>query len=79
MTVRRSVWTYKDLIGSYSADVTLQAQVARLVFGRRLDVRSLVTHQFPLVETAAAVALASHPQPDALKIVVDLTKDHERL
>jgi L-iditol 2-dehydrogenase len=60
----------KDLIGSYSADVTLQPRVARLVFGRKLDVRALITHRFPLVETAAAVALASRPQPDALKLVV---------
>ncbi len=61
----------KDLIGSYSADITLQDAVARLVFSRRLDVRMLVTHQFPLVETAAAVTLAAHPRPDALKVVVN--------
>ncbi len=60
----------KDLIGSYSADVELQPAVARLVFGRKLDVRPLITHQFPLARTAEAVALASRPQPDALKIVV---------
>jgi L-iditol 2-dehydrogenase len=60
----------KDLIGSYSADVTLQRRVARLVFGRQLDVRPLITHEFPLKETAAAVALASRPQPEALKVVV---------
>lgn len=60
----------KDLIGSYSADATLQKNVARLVFSRRLDVRELVTHTFPLTETAAAVALAANPQPDSLKIVV---------
>ncbi len=61
----------KDLIGSYSADITLQDEVARLVFGRRLDVRPLVTHQFPLVQTAAAVAQAAQPQPGALKVVVN--------
>lgn len=61
----------KDLIGSYSADITLQPAVARLVFGRRLDVRPLVTHEFPLVQTRAAVALASEPQPAALKVVVN--------
>lgn len=61
----------KDLIGSYSADITLQREVARLVFGRQLDVRPLVTHQFPLTQTAAAVALAAQPQPDALKVVVN--------
>jgi L-iditol 2-dehydrogenase len=60
----------KDLIGSYSADVRLQTEVARLVFARRLDVRRLITHQFPLAETAAAVALASEPTAASLKVVV---------
>jgi L-iditol 2-dehydrogenase len=60
----------KDLLGSYSSDVTLQGEVARLVFGRRLDVRPLITHTFPLDATGAAVALAAHPQPGSLKIVV---------
>jgi L-iditol 2-dehydrogenase len=60
----------KDLIGSYSSDFTLQAEVARLVFSRRLDVRPLITHYFPLAETAKAVALASRPASDSLKILV---------
>jgi len=60
----------KDLIGSYSADILLQKDVARLVFSRRLDVRRLITHQFPLAQTAAAIELASHPTPQSLKIVV---------
>ncbi|MBL9135890.1 MAG: alcohol dehydrogenase catalytic domain-containing protein [Verrucomicrobiales bacterium] len=60
----------KDLIGSYSADVTLQPEVARLVFRRRLDVRPLITHRFPLERTADAVARASQPTPDSLKIIV---------
>jgi L-iditol 2-dehydrogenase len=62
----------KDVIGSYSADVTLQNEVARLVFSRRCDVRKLVTHRFPLERTAEAVALAAQPRPDALKIVIDV-------
>jgi L-iditol 2-dehydrogenase len=60
----------KDLLGSYSADFTLQAEVARLVFSRRLDVRPLISHRFPLAETAAAVRLAARPTPDSLKIFV---------
>ena len=60
----------KDLIGSYSSDFTLQGEVARLVFSRRLDVRPLITHTFPLSETAKAVALASRPTEDSLKIIV---------
>jgi L-iditol 2-dehydrogenase len=60
----------KDLMGSYSSDFTLQREVARLVFSRKLDVRRLVTHQFPLEQTAAAIELASRPVAGALKIVV---------
>ena len=60
----------KDLIGSYSSDFTLQAEVARLVFSRRLDVRQLITHTFPLEQTAVAVALAAKPTEDSLKILV---------
>jgi len=60
----------KDLLGSYSADFTLQKAVARLVFGRQLDVRALVTHRFPLAQTAAAIALAAHPTADSLKVMV---------
>ena len=60
----------KDLIGSYSSDFTLQRDVARLVFSRQLDVRRLITHRFPLEQTASAVALAASPTPDSLKILV---------
>ncbi|MFZ1074604.1 MAG: alcohol dehydrogenase catalytic domain-containing protein [Verrucomicrobiia bacterium] len=60
----------KDLIGSYSSDFTLQRDVARLVFSRQLNVRRLITHRFPLEQTATAVALAANPKPDSLKILV---------
>jgi L-iditol 2-dehydrogenase len=60
----------KDLFGSYSSDFTLQAEVARLVFSRRLDVRPLISHRFPLAETAAAIQLASDPAENSLKIMV---------
>jgi L-iditol 2-dehydrogenase len=60
----------KDLIGSYSSDFTLQAEVARLVFSRRLDVRDLISHSFPLAQTADAIALAAKPTEDSLKILV---------
>ncbi len=63
----------KDVIGSYSSDVTLQEEVSRLVFSRRFDVRKLITHRFPLERTAEAVALAAHPQANSLKIVVDVS------
>jgi L-iditol 2-dehydrogenase len=62
----------KDLVGSYSSDFTLQREVARLVFSRQLDVRSLITHRFPLAETSAAIALAARPTEASLKIVVNV-------
>jgi L-iditol 2-dehydrogenase len=60
----------KDLIGSYSADFLLQKEVANLVFSRKLDVRKLITHQFPLERTAEAVAQAARPTAESLKVVV---------
>jgi L-iditol 2-dehydrogenase len=60
----------KDLLGSYSSDFTLQREVARLVFSRQLDVRDLISHFFPLEQTAAAVQLAGRPTEDSLKILV---------
>lgn len=59
-----------DLLGSYSADFTIQSQVAELVFSRQLDARQLITHRFELRNAAAAVRLASAPTADSLKIVV---------
>jgi len=60
----------KDLLGSYSADLTLQSKVARLVFSRQLDTRILVTHRIPLPEAVAAVYLGARPTGESLKIVV---------
>ncbi len=60
----------KDLIGSYSSDFTLQNEVARLVFSRKLDVRPLITHVFPLEKTTGAVNLAAQPTAESLKIIV---------
>ena len=60
----------KSLTGSYSSDIRLQPKVAKLVFGRKFDVRPLITHTFPLEETANAVALAAKPTPDSLKVIV---------
>lgn len=60
----------KALVGSYSSDFTLQKSVARLVFSRKLDVRPLITHTFPLAQTAEAVGLAAKPTPESLKVVV---------
>src|SRR5437868_4546403 len=68
----------KDLLGSYSADFTLQREVAKLVFSRQLDVRTLITHRFPLEKTADAVQLAARPTADSLKIAVKVAADVSR-
>jgi L-iditol 2-dehydrogenase len=60
----------KDLIGSYSSDFTIQTEVARLVFSRALDVRSLITDRFELKQTADAIHLAANPAENSLKIIV---------
>ncbi len=60
----------KQMLGSYSADFLLQNEVADLVFSRKVDVRKLITHTFPLERTAEAIALAAKPSPSALKIVI---------
>ena len=65
----------KDMIGSYSSDITLQEEVAKLVFSRQLDVGNLVTHLFPLAQTAEAIDLGAHPRPDSLKVVVAVQEE----
>ena len=60
----------KDLIGSYSSDFALQNEVAKLVFGRIVDVRGLISHQFPLGQTQDAIRLAARPVTGSMKIVV---------
>ena len=60
----------KTLLGSYSSDITLQAEAAELIFSRRVDVRPLITHRFSLDAIAEAIDLASHPRDNSLKVLV---------
>jgi L-iditol 2-dehydrogenase len=60
----------KALLGSYSSDFSLQAEVARMVFSRQLDVRPLVTDRFPLEDATAAIHRAMQPTPTSLKVMV---------
>jgi L-iditol 2-dehydrogenase len=62
----------KDILFSYSSSAEVQDLSARLVFERQIDVRSLVTHRFPLTEAAKAIATAAHPAPGVLKVVVEM-------
>lgn len=64
----------KTLMGSYSAAVTINDEVAQLVFaGYRdgsFDLTRLISHRFPLEQAVQAIDLASHPQADSMKIVI---------
>jgi L-iditol 2-dehydrogenase len=63
----------KTLMGSYSASVAIQDEVTRMVFeGYRMgfDLTNLISHRVSLEDAVAAIELASHPQADSLKIVI---------
>lgn len=60
----------KDLIGSYSADLTLQEETASLIFSRKINVKDLVTDRVPLAEFAQAIRLAANPSAGSLKVMV---------
>jgi L-iditol 2-dehydrogenase len=64
----------KTLMGSYSSSVAINEAVAELVFsGYRdgsFDLTRLISHRFSIEESVAAIDLASHPQADSLKIVI---------
>jgi L-iditol 2-dehydrogenase len=62
----------KDIVFSYSSSVDIQDLAARLVFGREINVRDLVTHRFPIEESERAVLVASKPAPGVLKVVVEM-------
>jgi len=60
----------KSLVGSYSASVDLQEDSVRFVMSREMDLERLISHRFPLPESARALDLAAHPQPSSMKIVI---------
>jgi L-iditol 2-dehydrogenase len=63
----------KTLMGSYSSSVSFNDEVNRLVFdGYRagFDLTRLISHRFSLEDAVAAIDLASHPQADSMKIVI---------
>ena len=63
----------KTLMGSYSASVAIQDDVTRLVLeGYRsgFDLTQLISHRFSIEDAVAAIELASNPQADSMKIVI---------
>ena len=47
-----------------------QEESAALVFERRLPVREMISHRFPLERIAEALELAARPADDTLKVVI---------
>jgi L-iditol 2-dehydrogenase len=58
------------LLGSYSADVDLQAESARLVFSGELPVNELISDRVSLDEIERGIGIAMHPGERSLKVVV---------
>jgi L-iditol 2-dehydrogenase len=64
----------KSLIGSYSASADLRDEVTGLVFNgypHGFDLTQLISHRFPLEEAVQAIEVASHPQADSMKIMIE--------
>jgi L-iditol 2-dehydrogenase len=60
----------KALLGSYSASMDLQEESVRFVMNREMQLELLISHRFPLQQSAQALELAAHPQPSSMKIVI---------
>jgi L-iditol 2-dehydrogenase len=64
----------KTLLGSYSASTAILGEVTDLVFGgyrNGFDLTQLISHRFPLDQAAKAIEVASHPQGDSMKIMIE--------
>jgi L-iditol 2-dehydrogenase len=63
----------KTLLGSYSASVELEEEGSSLVFdgfSTGYDLTRLISHRFPLAQAAEAIAVASQPQADSMKVMI---------
>jgi L-iditol 2-dehydrogenase len=60
----------RHVMGSYSSSPHLMKECARLIFQRRINIRDLVTHRFPIEEIDTAIRLASNPTENSLKIII---------
>jgi L-iditol 2-dehydrogenase len=64
----------KSMIGSYSASAAIQDEVSDLVFNgfrQGFDLTQLISHRFPLERATEAIAVASSPQADSMKIMIE--------
>lgn len=78
----------KTLLGSYSSSVDIQDEVARIVFegyAHGFDLTRLISHRFHLSNAVEAIAVASNPSGQSMKIMIETGKTssvdsiHERL
>jgi L-iditol 2-dehydrogenase len=60
----------RTLFGSYSADIDLQHESARLVFSGELPLHRLISHRLPLSEIAQGIHIATHPTAESLKVII---------
>jgi L-iditol 2-dehydrogenase len=64
----------KTLLGSYSSSFTILDEVTDLVlsgYRNGFDLTQLISHRFPLEQAVEAIEIASHPQPDSMKIMIE--------
>jgi L-iditol 2-dehydrogenase len=65
----------KSLIGSYSSSADVKDEASRLVlegYPDGFNLTRLISHRFPLEQAAEAIAFASEPKPDSMKVVIQL-------
>jgi L-iditol 2-dehydrogenase len=64
----------KTLMGSYSSSAEIQDEGVRMVvdgYTQGYDLTRLISHRFPLSRAAEAIAFASVPHPDSMKIMIE--------
>lgn len=60
----------RTLLGSYSADIDLQEESARLVFSGELPLEDMISDRLGLDEIQKGFAIAQHPSEHSLKVVI---------
>jgi len=64
----------KTLLGSYSSSFTILDEVIDLClngYQKGFDLTRLISHRFSLEQAVEAIALASHPQANSMKIMIE--------
>ena len=71
---RRSAWTKRPCSAPTRLRSAIQDEVTELVFGgyrNGFDLTQLISHRFPLEEAVEAIEVASNPQADSMKIMIE--------